>query len=60
MHLNLQISLAKINTEGTQVADVFYVTDTSGAKISQPERIEEVKSRILSTIAHLEQVEKAR
>jgi [protein-PII] uridylyltransferase len=54
LHLDLQISLAKINTEGTQVADVFYVTDTSGAKITGPERIEEVKGRILSTIAHLE------
>jgi len=36
------------------VADVFYVTDTSGAKITAPERIEEVKSRILATIAHIE------
>ena len=54
VHLDLQISLAKINTEGTQVADVFYVTDTSGAKITAPERIEEVKSRILATIAHIE------
>ena len=43
-----------INTEGTQVADVFYVTDTAGAKITAPERIEEVKNRILSTVAHLE------
>jgi [protein-PII] uridylyltransferase len=54
VHLDLQISLAKINTEGTQVADVFYVTDTAGAKITAPERIEEVKNRILSTVAHLE------
>ena len=54
VHLDLQISLAKINTEGTQVADVFYVTDSAGAKIGSPERIEEVKGRILATIAHLE------
>jgi [protein-PII] uridylyltransferase len=53
-HLDLQISLAKINTEGTQVADVFYVTDTSGAKITSIERMEEIKARILSNIAHLE------
>jgi [protein-PII] uridylyltransferase len=53
-HLNLQISLAKINTEGTQVADVFYVTDAEGSKVTEPERIEEIKSRILSAVAHLE------
>ncbi len=54
LHLDLQISLAKINTEGTQVADVFYVTESSGAKLSGTERIEEVKTSILSTIAHIE------
>jgi [protein-PII] uridylyltransferase len=54
LHLDLQISLAKINTEGTQVADVFYVTDGSGGKITSIERMEEIKARILSNIAHLE------
>jgi [protein-PII] uridylyltransferase len=53
----LAISLAKINTEGTRVADVFYVTDTSGAKLEEPARIEELKRRILSTIAELEDLE---
>ncbi len=52
--LSLTISLAKINTEGTQVADVFYVTDANGAKVTDPARIEEIKSRILSTVARLE------
>jgi [protein-PII] uridylyltransferase len=52
--LGLTISLAKINTEGTQVADVFYVTDSAGAKVSDPERIEEIKARILATVARLE------
>lgn len=46
----LTIGLAKINTEGTSVADVFYVTDASGAKLEDPQRIEDVKSRILSTL----------
>jgi [protein-PII] uridylyltransferase len=50
----LTISLAKINTEGTQVADVFYVTDAEGAKVVDPTRIEEIKSRILTTVARLE------
>jgi len=52
--LGLQISLAKINTEGTQVADVFYVTDETGSKVTDPERIEAIKSRILSTVSRLE------
>jgi [protein-PII] uridylyltransferase len=52
--LKLQISLAKINTEGTQVADVFYVTDADGSKVTDPARIEEIKGRILSTVARLE------
>jgi len=52
--LGLTISLAKINTEGTQVADVFYVTDAEGAKVVDSARIEEIKSRILATVARLE------
>ena len=54
--LGLQISLAKINTEGTQVADVFYVTDANGQKITDPALIEEIKSRILSSVAQLEKM----
>jgi [protein-PII] uridylyltransferase len=52
--VGLTISLAKINTEGTQVADVFYVTDSNGAKVTDPSRIEEIQSRILATVARLE------
>jgi [protein-PII] uridylyltransferase len=55
--LQLQISLAKINTEGNQVADVFYVTNREGAKVTEPERIEEIKSRIHSAITHLEKAD---
>jgi [protein-PII] uridylyltransferase len=55
--LGLQIALAKINTEGNQVADVFYVTDEKGAKVTDPERIETIKARLSNTIAHLEKVE---
>ncbi|HEY3500756.1 MAG TPA: [protein-PII] uridylyltransferase [Polyangiaceae bacterium] len=57
--LGLTISLAKINTEGNQVADVFYVTDEKGAKVTDPERIETIKMRIQSMIAHLEEAAKA-
>jgi [protein-PII] uridylyltransferase len=52
--LSLQITLAKINTEGTQVADVFYVTDATGNKVTDPEIIETIKSRLASVIARLE------
>ncbi len=52
--LGLQISLAKINTEGNLVADVFYVTDEKGTKVEDLERIEVIKTRLSSSIAHLE------
>ena len=56
--LGLQISLAKINTEGNLVADVFYVTDEKGAKVTDPERIESTKARLSSVIARLEKAAK--
>jgi [protein-PII] uridylyltransferase len=53
----LTITLAKINTEGQSVADVFYVTEKDGAKLEDPARIEEVRARILSTLVELETLE---
>ncbi len=51
--LGLSIALAKINTEGTRVADVFYVSEgKDGAKVS-PSRTSEVKSRILGVLQGL-------
>ena len=50
----LSISIAKINTEGDSVADVFYVSDAQGAKIDEPARIEEIRKRIFATIAQLQ------
>jgi [protein-PII] uridylyltransferase len=47
----LRISLAKINTEGTLVADVFYVSDATGGKLTDPESIEELRSRLLGAVA---------
>lgn len=49
----LTIDLAKINTEGHQVADVFYVREADGGKITDVSRIEALKSRITETIASL-------
>ena len=43
--LGLTIAVSKINTEGSRVADVFYVTDVHGAK-PNAERIREIKDRL--------------
>ncbi len=43
-HLGLSIHLAKITTNVDQVLDVFYVTDTRGRKILEPERLEEIRA----------------
>lgn len=51
----LSIQLAKINTEGNLVADVFYVTDASGTKVTDAERLQEIRARILFTIAQLKE-----
>ncbi len=52
--LGLSIALAKINTEGTRVADVFYVSEReSGGKVPPGPRTAEVKSRILSVLQGL-------
>ncbi len=48
------IELAKINTEGVRVADVFYVTDEGGTKVTEQPRIKELEERILASISQLE------
>jgi [protein-PII] uridylyltransferase len=45
----LSIALSKINTEGTRVADVFYVTEVDGKKI-QGARYDEVRSALLHAV----------
>ncbi|MBN2193973.1 MAG: [protein-PII] uridylyltransferase [Polyangiaceae bacterium] len=50
----LTISLAKINTEGDRVADVFYVQDTAHAKLTDSARVQSLTSRIRTTIEELE------
>ncbi|MBM4363205.1 MAG: HD domain-containing protein, partial [Deltaproteobacteria bacterium] len=54
-YAGLSISLAKINTEGERVADVFYVSDPQGGKVLDGERLDALSQSILSTIARLEQ-----
>ncbi|WP_437681577.1 [protein-PII] uridylyltransferase [Sorangium sp. So ce131] len=44
--LGLSISVAKINTEGTRVVDVFYVSEADGTKIAPGKRTQEVEERL--------------
>jgi [protein-PII] uridylyltransferase len=53
----LTIDLAKIHTEGVRVTDVFYVATAEGEKVLDPERIENVKLRIATTLQNLEEGE---
>jgi [protein-PII] uridylyltransferase len=48
--LGLTIAIAKINTEGTKVVDVFYVTASDGTKLDA-ERAEEVRIGLLAAIS---------
>ena len=47
--LGLSIALSKINTEGTRVADVFYVTEMDGTKIPQA-RHDEVRAALVRAV----------
>lgn len=44
--LGLSIAVAKINTEGARVADVFYVTERDGTKVAAGKRSNEVEGRL--------------
>jgi [protein-PII] uridylyltransferase len=46
----LVISLAKINTEGHQVADVFYVTEPGGGKVTDPLRLAQLEGTIRTAV----------
>jgi [protein-PII] uridylyltransferase len=49
MHdLGLSIALSKINTEGTKVADVFYVNELDGSKIAPGARFKAVREALLT------------
>jgi len=49
--LGLTIALSKINTEGTRVADVFYVNERDGAKVTPGERFKEIRARLSRAIS---------
>ncbi len=47
--VGLSIALSKINTEGTRVADVFYVNELGGGRVP-PERFKEIRAALLAAI----------
>lgn len=49
--LGLDIALAKIDTAGTRVADVFYVTEAGGAELGDGTRAEAVRDAIYAALA---------
>jgi [protein-PII] uridylyltransferase len=46
----LGIGLSKINTEGTKVADVFYVQEVDGRKVEGKTRLEEIERLLIDAI----------
>jgi [protein-PII] uridylyltransferase len=48
--LRLSIALSKINTEGTKVADVFYVNELDGSKVAPGERFKEIRDGVVLAI----------
>jgi len=52
--LGLTIAVAKINTEGTKVADVFYVSEADGRKVAPGKRSQEIQARLFVLLEGLE------
>jgi [protein-PII] uridylyltransferase len=48
--LGLSIALSKINTEGTRVSDVFYVTELDGKKARPGERFRQIREAIVGVV----------
>jgi UTP:GlnB (protein PII) uridylyltransferase len=49
----LTIVLAKVNTEGRRVADVFYVLDANGRKL-EPGQLQQLSDALRGTINKLD------
>lgn len=52
--LGLSIAVAKINTEGARVADVFYVSERDGTKVAAGKRSNEVEERLREAAVGME------
>jgi len=48
--LRLSITLSKINTEGTRVADVFYVSELDGTKVAPGARHQQIHDALLRAV----------
>ncbi len=48
--LGLYIGVSKISTKVDQVADTFYVQDIFGQKITAPEKLAEIRTRLLESL----------
>jgi len=48
--LKLSIALSKINTEGTRVADVFYVNELDGAKVAPGPRYGQIHDALVGAV----------
>jgi len=48
--LGLSIHVAKISTNVDQVADVFYVTDENGGKVTEPARVEAIRQSLVRSL----------
>ncbi len=48
--LGLSVVYAKISTKVDQVVDAFYVTDSKGAKVTDSERMDDIKAAIFESI----------
>jgi [protein-PII] uridylyltransferase len=57
--LGLYIGVSKISTKVDQVSDTFYVQDIFGHKVTAPEKLEEVRARLLEGLEELAAEEKA-
>ena len=53
--LGLSVARAKIGTYLDQVVDVFYVTDRNNRKIEDPDRLDEIRRRVLDVIESMEE-----
>jgi [protein-PII] uridylyltransferase len=49
--LEVDVSLAKVATLGDRVVDVFYVRDATGAKITDPAVLEQLRTALLDRLA---------
>ena len=47
--LGLSIALSKINTEGTKIADVFYVNELDGSKVRPGARFKEIRETLIAS-----------